>query len=122
MTPQLIIDELTNIDPTKKIERVFVYGTVSWIHTGYVDVCLMAGQRSKDVRFLTSMIRYERDSPCTALIEVPKGLIEAFDLVMVVLDDDHVARRKKHVAEYNSPKAAPATGEWKTERIGSVRI
>lgn len=118
----LIIDELMLVEPGTAQETVFVHGAVSWVAVGYFDICLTAGTRKKDIRFLSSLIKYQLDSPCTALVEIPKGLVDAFHLSDFVLDEAALAKRRKHVDEYNAPKLMPSAPERKPERIGSVRI
>lgn len=121
VTPSLIIDELMQVDSDAPVETCFVYGKISWVQHGYFDVELMCGTQSKKVRFLSSLIKYQQDSPSTALIEIPKGIVIPFELSLFVLDDNAVARRLNHVEEYNSPRVIRNV-EKQPERIGNIRI
>ena len=117
----LVIDELMAIDPAAKRETCFVYGRLGWVRELYYDVELMHRGRSKPVRFLQANVKYDQDSPDTALIEIPKCLVLPLELSSFVLDDKDVARRREHVAIYNSPKVIRNVVK-QPERVGNYRI
>lgn len=118
---QELIDEMMGVKPRTPAPVCFVYGNLGWIHENHYDVELMRRGRTREVRFLHSMMPYVRDSASTALIEVPKGVVAALDLALFVLDDAEVAKYRARAEAFNAPYLPPTTTK-KPELIGSVRI